>query len=53
MTETQKLLALEKLQAQASALLDRASAHGDDALTDKVRKIYLQIYAATQNLNHG
>jgi hypothetical protein len=53
MTATQKLLALEKLLGHASALLYRANAHGDDALTEKVRIIYLQIYAATQNLNHG
>ena len=46
MTATQKLLALEKLQAQASALLDRAYAHGDDPLTEKVRKLFLKITAA-------
>jgi hypothetical protein len=53
MTATQKLIALEKLQAQASALLKRASALRDYDLTEKVRMVCLKIYAAKQNLNHG
>jgi hypothetical protein len=43
MNTDKKIQALETLEAEASALLDRASALGDHHLTTKVGQLYVKI----------